>query len=353
MAGLACALAAARAGASVALLEARTAASGLPAHVDVVPNMLRDLVRLGVGEDCIRAGFAYRRSSAIGQRGQPLYAVDAERLAGPRYPAAIGITHAELHRVLAAAALEAGVRLHVGTPVEGVADDGAALLQLANGEQLRADLAVLACGAHSRLRERVFREPPLAASGAEWIYFLAPRPAGLDDALHAGTATGDKAHVVPVSGAFAGVRLSARHAPADLGAAAARQLLARFPGPVGALAADVPEDQPIARRVASPGLLRQPWARGCVLAAGDCAHAFPPHFGQSAAQAVEDAVVLGELLSRPEPNLPEAWLQRRSARVQQVMAIALQAARWDAAPDSDTDLLQLARALDQVVRQPA
>src|SRR4051794_9690776 len=73
LAGLACALAAARAGAEVDLFEARPVLDGLPAHVDVVPSMMRDLAQLGVGDACVRAGFAYRRTSAIGQHGLPLY----------------------------------------------------------------------------------------------------------------------------------------------------------------------------------------------------------------------------------------------------------------------------------------
>ena len=64
LAGLACALAAARAGADVDLHEARSGPIGLQAHVDVVPNMLRELVRLGVGDACVRTGFPYRRTSA-------------------------------------------------------------------------------------------------------------------------------------------------------------------------------------------------------------------------------------------------------------------------------------------------
>jgi 2-polyprenyl-6-methoxyphenol hydroxylase-like FAD-dependent oxidoreductase len=92
-----------------------------------------------------------------------------------------------------------------------------------------------------------------------------------------------------------------------------------------------------------------------VLAVGDCAHALPAVFGQAGAQAIEDAVVLGELLR--QEGAPAAIAQRlvarRFPRVQQVAAIAMQAARWQAAPEGDTDLLRLARSLDAVVHEPA
>src|SRR5206468_12245922 len=126
--------------------EARSGPLGLQAHVDVVPNMLRELVRLGVGDACVRTGFPYRRTSAVGQRGLPLFSLDAARLAGPSYPAALGITHADLHTLLAGAATQAGARLHQGA-------------RIAQFDPARpgADLVVLACGPADALREQVFR----------------------------------------------------------------------------------------------------------------------------------------------------------------------------------------------------
>ncbi|MCG2592387.1 FAD-dependent oxidoreductase [Ramlibacter sp. XY19] len=352
LAGLACALAAARAGASVQLFALRVA--GDPAvHVDVVPNMLRGLVQLGVGDACVRAGFPYRRTSAIGQRGTPLYSLDAARLAGPRYPGALGITSAQLHAVLKAAGAEAGVVMRLGEPVVDVDVEGPRL-RFARGEPLRVDLAVLACGARGGLRERFFGADALPAE-AEWSCGLAGRPLALDDALQATTAAGDRAHVVPVSGSLAGVRVASRQAIGALDAQALRALLARFPAPIAALAAHVEEGAPVVRQQLASGLLPQPWARGAVLAVGDCAHALPAVFGQAGAQAIEDAVVLGELLR--QEGTPAAIAQRlvarRFPRVQQVAAIAMQAARWQAAPEGDTDLLQLARSLDAVVHEPA
>ena len=44
--------------------------------------------------------------------------------------------------------------------------------------------------------------------------------------------------------------------------------------------------------------LPAPWNRGRVVLIGDAAHACPPTIAQGAAQALEDAVVLAELLAR-------------------------------------------------------
>lgn len=52
-AGLACAIGAARAGA-IQVFDHGAADVRCEAHVEVVPNMLPDLVRLGVGDLCVR-----------------------------------------------------------------------------------------------------------------------------------------------------------------------------------------------------------------------------------------------------------------------------------------------------------
>jgi 2-polyprenyl-6-methoxyphenol hydroxylase-like FAD-dependent oxidoreductase len=68
------------------------------------------------------------------------------------------------------------------------------------------------------------------------------------------------------------------------------RLLSGWGGLPGRMAAALDLAPPTAmRRVAS--VLRQPpWCRGAVLCVGTAAHAMAPPFGQSAAQALEDAV---------------------------------------------------------------
>jgi 2-polyprenyl-6-methoxyphenol hydroxylase-like FAD-dependent oxidoreductase len=112
--------------------------------------------------------------------------------------------------------------------------------------------------------------------------------------------------------------------------------------------------QALVRPVRS-GLLEGPWHEQGVLRIGHSAHVLPPHFGQAAAQAVEDAVVLGDLLrlqlSRDE--MLQAFMARRGERARQVHAVATQAARWDLRPEAATDLPALAAQLAQLVAGPA
>lgn len=351
LAGLTCALAAARAGASVDVYETAAQLPSAAAHVDVVPNMVRELARWKVVDDCVRLGFPYRRKLVLGHDGRQLLAIEAARLAGGRHPAALGITQGALHGVLAKAAVDAGARFHWASPVRLVVErDGLAELHLDEAAPVRAELALLACGARSPLREALYRPAVLEQVGPAWRYLLAARPARLDEALLATDRQGRKAQVVPVNAGQAGVRLCV---PADLPSTDLPSALVGFGDPVGALI-PLPPGHATARPV-QVGMLPAAWYRGPVLAVGDCAHALAPHFGQAAAMAAEDATVLGELLAaRLTPaSLVDAFMARRAPRAQQVMQITLQAARWDLTPQPEMDLLALSQQLAHIVEQPA
>lgn len=354
LAGLTCALAAARAGASVDLFEAADGLPAVAAHVDVVPNLVRELAGWGVVDDCVRLGFPYRRRLVLGQDGRQLLAIESVRLAGDRYPAALGITQRSLHDVLQKAAVSAGVRFHWAAPVRLIEEfGGIAVLHFDATAPVRTELVVLACGVRTCLRESVYGAvPPLEEVGPAWRYLLAARPANLNDALLAAGRGGRKAQVVPVSAAQAGVQLRLpEQSPADDVAAA----LDAFAEPVGTLVPAPDRKSGTVTRPVQVGMLPDAWNRGPILAVGDCAHALAPHFGQSAAMAAEDATVLGELLAaRMAPaSLIDAFVARRAPRALQVMQITLQAARWDLAPQPDMDLRALWQQLTQVVAEPA
>lgn len=71
------------------------------------------------------------------------------------------------------------------------------------------------------------------------------------------------------------------------------------------------------------------WGRGPVTLLGDAAHPMLPHAGQGAAQAIEDAVALGEALVPGRPVAPRlrAYERVRAPRTRAVVTLARQNAR--------------------------
>jgi 2-polyprenyl-6-methoxyphenol hydroxylase-like FAD-dependent oxidoreductase len=375
MAGLACALAAARSGRQVTLLEAAPQPPQprqQPGSVDVLPAMLRDLVVLGVADDCVRTGFAYRGVDVRGRDGGLLHQVPTEPLAGARYPAALGMRRADLLAQLERAALAAGVQLLRGQRVgqvklasppsaSGASGANGAVVQAcaADGRLLcEVDLLLLAVGAASELRGRVFPEAgPVQPLGQRWWYALMRRPPELERPCVVLGGTGQRVVLHPVRHDEAGlawIEPQLEALPPDP-AAYLRQALAALPGWAGSLAALIRPDTPVVQRPVYSGLLQPHWHQGPVLAVGDCAHALPPHFGQSAAQAIEDARVLGDLLGHDldADALVQAFTARRQERARQVHQLTTTAARWDLHPEGETDLSSLMDRLQRTLAQPA
>jgi len=74
-----------------------------------------------------------------------------------------------------------------------------------------------------------------------------------------------------------------------------------------------------------------PWNRGRVVLIGDAAHSCPPTLAQGAAQALEDAAVLAELLlarDALDPGFWDAFHGRRVERARTVVEASNQLCAW-------------------------
>ena len=88
----------------------------------------------------------------------------------------------------------------------------------------------------------------------------------------------------------------------------------------------VTDDDAVVYRPVEALIVPAPWHRGRVLLIGDAAHATSPHVGQGAAQAIEDAVVLGEEVERggDVDAVLERFMARRFDRCKLVVEGSLQ-----------------------------
>jgi 2-polyprenyl-6-methoxyphenol hydroxylase-like FAD-dependent oxidoreductase len=93
-----------------------------------------------------------------------------------------------------------------------------------------------------------------------------------------------------------------------------------------------------------------------VVLIGDAVHASSPHMGQGAALAVEDAVVLGELLTGGDPValVLDRFVQRRWERAKWVVESSLEIGRLEqsASPDNDRRAMGIVAQSAHVMAAP-
>ena len=99
-----------------------------------------------------------------------------------------------------------------------------------------------------------------------------------------------------------------------------------------------------------------PWNRGHVVVIGDAAHSCPPTIAQGAAQALEDALVLTELLvdrDELDQDLWDAFHARRLPRAQRIVEASVQLGQWQIDGDRDADVGGLIFGVAQQMSEPA
>ncbi|MBP7566147.1 MAG: FAD-dependent monooxygenase [Burkholderiaceae bacterium] len=323
--GLAAAMALRRAGCDVDLVEIKPAWAQSGVGIIQPANALRALDTLGVAQDCLAAGFAYDGYDYMTADGTPLNDFAGPR-AAPHLPAYNGILRSRLHDILLRGARAAGARLQLGTTVvELYQTQEGAHVTLSDGTQRDYALVVAADGIYSPLRHRLHgqRFVPTATGQSVWRLTL-PRPPAmrrgvmmLGESRKAGfiPLNDDSMYLLLVTQEAPGVQFSAEELPRLL-----LERLAGFGGLVEHTRQYVQADSAVVYRPLEVVTLDAPWHTGRVVFIGDAAHASTPHLGQGAAMAIEDAVVLGELVGAgADPaRLGDDYMGRRHARAREI-----------------------------------
>jgi 2-polyprenyl-6-methoxyphenol hydroxylase-like FAD-dependent oxidoreductase len=111
----------------------------------------------------------------------------------------------------------------------------------------------------------------------------------------------------------------------------------------------------VVMRPAEAILVPPPWYQGRVLLIGDAAHATTPHLASGACIAIEDGVVLGELLrsDRPMVDALAEFMARRYERCGTVVEHSLRLGESQQHPDAPgADPLHLRRETDELLARP-
>ncbi|MGW3953561.1 3-hydroxybenzoate 6-monooxygenase [Streptomyces sp. NPDC004752] len=334
--GLAAALAAARAGCRVSVLERQDVFGELGAGIQLGPNAFHALDRLGVG-DAVRDR-AVRIDALRLMDGTTDETVAAMPLTGAyvaRFGNPYAVVHrADLHRPLLAACRDAGVALRVASGLARYEQNAAEVTAvLAGGERVRGHALIGADGIRSTVRAQLVGDGEPRVSGHTIYRSVVPMDT-VPRELRWNAVTlwaGPKWHFVhyPIaSGEFLNLAVTR-----DDGA---REAVAGVPVPRERVLGEFPGLGAFARRLLELGrdwrtwvlCDRDPvgtWTQGCVALLGDAAHPMLQYAAQGACQALEDAVVLGGFLDGSVPGDVPRRLERyaaarraRTARAQRV-----------------------------------
>ncbi len=321
IAGLATAAGLARAGIACEIVERTPQWQPVGAGIVLGVNAMRVMRGLGLAEAVAARGRRLGQGAITDHLGRPIGTSDFGLLEADLGPT-IAIHRAALHEVLLAGTGEVPVSL--GTTVDAI-DSRAdhTRVRLSDGREERYDLVIGADGIRSRVRELLFGEVPLTYSGYTCWRLVVDFP--VDDVQmremwgfgqRFGIVAIDDAHVYCFAVANA-PRGQTDSGPGLLGRF--RERFAGFGGQVPQiLAALESPDQLIHNDLEE--LPAGPWFDGRAVLIGDAAHALTPNMGQGAAMALEDSMVLVELLASGMPvvdALP-ALVARRESRVRWV-----------------------------------
>ena len=303
---------------------------------------LRALRSIGLIDRCVQEGFGYSQVVNCDQNGNVEGVVDLPRLNGPQYPSCVGMMRPSLHRILAEAMAEAGVSVRFGLTVSSIRQSPDHVeVVFSDGTEREYDLVVGADGANSKIRELLFgpKYKPQYTGQAVWRARV-PRPKEVN-ARHAYYGPRHKAGFNPVStqemyiylvqNVTGDSRLEPERWPSVM-----RDLLMDFGGRIGEVRDRITDPKRIVYRPVGSLLLPAPWYIGRVVAIGDAAHTAPPQLASGATIAIEDSIVLAELVRSglPVAEALEKFMARRYERCRIVVENSRQLGEWEKTPEA-------------------
>jgi 2-polyprenyl-6-methoxyphenol hydroxylase-like FAD-dependent oxidoreductase len=335
--GLTAAVALRQAAIEVDLVEIKPTFSVYGVGIIQPNNTLRALNRIGLARRCVELGTAFPGWRVHGAHDNFIMDAPNESRAAPDFPPNNGITRPDLQRVLSEAAYAHGTNIRLGTKIEGLIDRGRDVeVTLSDGTRQRYDLVIGCDGVYSDTRKRIFGDlvTPQFTGQSVWRYNL-PRPKSLVwGEIHSGPKTKvgltpirpDLMYMFIVSAEPGNPRM-----PPDALAELMRSRLTGFTGKIAELGKLIVDPAGVVYKPMENLLLPSPWNKGRILIIGDAAHATTPHLAQGAAIAIEDAVLLGELLQGRESLevVLEQFMARRFERAKYVVESSDQIAKWE------------------------
>lgn len=336
-AGSAVAILLAERGVAVELVEIKPVATALGSGITLQGNALRVLAQLGVWDEVAAAGYAFDSLGLRTPDGTLLAEIPDARTGGPDLPATLGMPRPDLARILLDRASALGVKIRFGTSVTTLGQDADGVdVTFTDGGSGRYDLVVGADGVRSATRALIGVELEARPVGMGIWRAFTPRP---ESVVRTDLTYGGACHIAGYcptgeNSLYAYLVEDAQDRSAltaDERLDVMRGLAESYGGPWDDIRPLLTDPSTINYTHFESQILDGPWHRGRVVLIGDAVHACPPTLAQGAAQALEDASVLAELLlaaDRFDEKILDALVERRAARAREMVEASVQLAQW-------------------------
>ena len=333
--GLSAGIALRRAGVDAEVIELHPEFNVYGVGIIQPSNALRALDTLGLADRCMERGSPYGPVNMCTSTGFQITQVGTPPMG--RLPVHNGISRRILHQVLHNGAVENQVTIRMGITVAAL-DNGpdSVTVTFTDGSTGRYDLVVGSDGVYSKTRGLVLGEyKPRYTGQSVWRYAF-PRPAELDTGyIFLGKQskvglipmTPDRMYMFVVSAEGEDPKIPESELVPRL-----KALVAEYQAPmVRAVVDQITDPKGVIYRPLETLLLPAPWYKDRVLLIGDAVHATIPQLGQGAGLAIEDAVVLGELIQsgNPLPTILNDFMNRRYDRCKMVVDASNTLGEWE------------------------
>jgi 2-polyprenyl-6-methoxyphenol hydroxylase-like FAD-dependent oxidoreductase len=345
IAGLCLSIALRDRGVAVDIAEVKTEWTVYGVGIIQQSNVVRAMADLGIVDKYLDAAFPFENPCLYGPDGSLIAKLPGLRLAGPDYPANLGVSRAALHQVLTSEARSRGVEVMLGQSVSALAsDDEGVDITFTDGTSGRYDIVVGADGVYSKIRQLLFgdRYAPRYTGQAVWRHNF-PRPKEMDHLCAYPTPNGN-AGLCPLSEDLMYMFVTSAEPgnpwmPDDQLADLMRDRLKGYGGRIAELRDTITDPKQVVYKPMEVLFVTEPWFKDRVILIGDAAHATTPHLAQGAGLAIEDAVVLADELERsPDPATAfEGFLRRRYERCKTICEGSIQVGEWEInhSPEAD------------------
>jgi len=329
--GLSSGIALAKIGCSVEIAELHTAFNVYGVGIIQPANALRALDALGVADEAMRRGSPYGMVKMCTATGYSFTEVGVPPIG--RLPSHNGISPKILHEILYEEAMKQGVVFHMGTTVAEMENrDDEVNVVLTNGLTGTYDMVIRADGVNSKVRSMTLGEYKARYTGQSVWRYAFKRPPELETGyMFMGKKT--KAGLIPMTADTMYMFLVTAEGednpfiPEQELVPRMKAWLEEYSAPmIRNVVDEITDPKKVVYRPLEVLFVPAPWYKNRVILIGDAVHATIPQLGQGAGLALEDAIVLAELLqSETDVSIAfEKFMDRRLERCKMVVDVSVQ-----------------------------